>query len=336
MRRIADLAIELTPADIILGTGEDPHVALLSIRLPDSTWLNVSLFDTRRPRQARHGALLSTSLMAVGVALLAFVVARWLSRPLVEMAGRVRRLRPDDGPSPLAETGPSEVRELASAFNAMQRRVADSVAQRTRSLAAVSHDLRTPLTRLRLRLDEVGDPALRDAIGRDIGDMEQMISATLAYLRGDGAGEPRRPVDLVALLGTIVDDAVDAGRSATLVAPDHAVVQARHLGIKRAVTNLVDNALRFGGEVRVELRLEAAHAVVTVEDDGPGIPEDHLENVLEPFVRLEDSRNAETGGVGLGLTIARAAVEADGGSLALANRPEGGLSATIRLPLPVR
>ena len=272
--------------------------------------------------------------MAAGVALLSLLLARWLTRPLRRMSEAVAALTPDKPLTAVPETGPKEVRQLATAFNEMQHRIAELIQRRTRSLAAVSHDLRTPLTRLQLRVGDVPDPELQRTMAADIDEMEQIIEATLSYLKGDETTEAIRSLDLVAIVETIVNDARDMGHDATLVAPAHAVVQGRHVGVKRALGNLVGNGLRFGTRVRAKIEPAIDHVLVTVDDDGPGIAEDKLAVVTEPFVRLEGSRNIETGGVGLGLTIAKANIEADGGTLVLKNRPEGGLSAIVRLPRP--
>ena len=331
--RLRETAPDLGPADVVVGTTSDPHAALLSLRLPDDTWLNVNLFASGRAKANGHGTVLSTTLMAAGVALLALAVAAWLTRPLRRMAEAVTTLAPDDASAAVPETGPREVRQLAAAFNGMRRRVAEMVTRRTQSLAAVSHDLRTPLTRLKLRIADVPDADLQRAMLADIDDMQQMIEATLSYLKGGETDEPMRPVDLVAMLGTIVDGARDGGARATLAAPPHVVVNARLVGLRRAFANLVGNALRFGSEVAVCVSVAERRVAVSITDDGPGIPDDKRAVVTEPFVRLESSRNAETGGVGLGLTIAKTSIEASGGTLTLRNRPQGGLEAIVALPL---
>jgi signal transduction histidine kinase len=271
--------------------------------------------------------------MAIGVVLLSLLVAQWLTRPLRNMAEAVTALSPDKPESEVPEYGPREVRQLAVAFNEMRRRIVDLISRRTRSLAAVSHDLRTPLTRLKLRVNDVANPELQNAMSADIGEMEQMIDATLSYLRGDDASEPQRSLDLGALLQTIVDDAKDAGYDAVLVSRGQVVVQARHIALKRALSNLVANALKFGTRVIVSIVAVGDDVRITIDDNGPGIPEHKLAVAVEPFVRLEESRNSETGGVGLGLTIAKTNVEADGGTLTLRNHPEGGLSAIVCLPV---
>jgi two-component system, OmpR family, sensor kinase len=331
--RLREMAPELGPDDVLVGTSTDSHVAVLSIRLPDSSWLNVSLFAASPTASRGHGTLLSTSLMAIGVVLMSLLIARWLTQPLRNMAEAVTALSPDNPKSEVPERGPREVRQLAAAFNEMRRRIVDLISRRTRSLAAVSHDLRTPLTRLKLRVNDVTGPELQHAISTDIAEMEQMIDATLSYLRGEDASEPQRAIDLGALLQTIVDDAKDAGHDAVLTSRTHVVVHARHIALKRALSNLVTNALRFGTRVAVSTEAVDDEVHVTIDDNGPGIPEDQLTVVVEPFVRLEESRNSETGGVGFGLTIAKTNLEADGGTLTLRNRPEGWLSAIVRLPM---
>lgn len=333
--QIASLAQDLKRDDIVIGSsaGADPHVALVSMRLPDDSWINVSLFAVGRPRTSGHGTVVSTTLMAFGVILLSILIARWLTRPIRSVSAAVRSLSPDGNPVVVRESGPEEVRDLAKAFNDMQRRIADLVARRTQSLAAVSHDLRTPLTRLKLRAEDLQDEGLRGAIASDISEMEQMIDATLSYLKGDEKAEAPRPLELTALLDTIVNDARDAGHDVKFDGLDHIVIDGRLIGLKRAFNNLVSNAVRFGTKVTVSTALTDGAVMVMVDDDGPGVPVDQLSAVLEPFVRLDHSRNRETGGVGLGLTIAKSHIEADGGTLSLANRAEGGLRATATLPV---
>jgi two-component system OmpR family sensor kinase len=332
--RIVTLAGDLGADDVVVGTSTDPHVALLSLRLPDDSWLNVNLFAASGGRPSEHGMLLSTSLMAFGVVVVSLLVAGWVARPLRRISEAVTRLSPEDPAGAVPEGGPREIRDLASAFNALRGRIADLIERRTRALAAVSHDLRTPLTRLKLRVDDVADVQLRSAMGRDIDEMEQMIAATLSYLKGEETAEAARSVDLVALLETLADAARDQGRDVTLDAPPSRIVVGRPIGLRRAFGNLVGNAARFATTIEISVRDAEDRVLVTVSDNGPGIPSDKLDAVLEPFVRLEDSRNVETGGVGLGLTIAKAAIEADGGRLELTNRAGGGLAAIVSLPRP--
>lgn len=338
---VKQLAPDIGPDDIAIGSTDaqaDPHVALISLRLPDQSWVNVSLFAYSPPHSSGHGTLLSTSLMALGVVLVSVLIAGWLTRPIRSIAAAARALRPGDEATRIPETGPCEVRDLAIAFNDMQSRITRLVDERTRALAAVSHDLRTPLTRLKLRIEDLASPDLGRAtsLGRamtnDIAELEQMIDATLAYLKGESATELPKPLDLTALLETLVDEATDLDQVVRISGPRQLVIRGRHSGLKRALANLIQNAVKYGGQARISTETTANSLLVLIDDDGPGIPADKLEAVLEPFVRLETSRSRETGGVGLGLTIAKASIEADGGTLALVNRPEGGLRVTVRLP----
>ncbi len=336
--QVAALTPDLAEADIVVGTStsSDPHIALVSLRLPDDSWINVSLFAATRPPASGRGTLVSTSLMAFGVILLSVLIARWLTRPIRAVANAASALTPDGPISVVPEQGPREVRDLAVAFNEMQARIRDLIARRTQSLAAVSHDLRTPLTRLKLRIEDLGDQVIQDAMSADIDEMEQMIDATLSYLKGEETAEPLRRLDLGALLGTIIDHVRDAGHKAEIKISHAVVVEGRLVGLRRAFSNLIGNALRFGTHVAVAAETHGTSIQVTIDDDGPGIPEDLLAAVLEPFVRLEHSRNRETGGVGLGLTIAKTNIEAHGGTLSLSNRPEGGLRVSVTLPRQAR
>lgn len=332
VERIRSGGAGLDREDVVVGTSGDPHSAVVSIRLPDATWLNVNMFAASRSSHAGHGTLLSTSIMAAGVIFLSLLIARWLTRPLRAISAAVSSLSPDGPQSHISEAGPREVRQLAAAFNDMRTRIADLVKRRTQALAAVSHDLRTPLTRLKLRLADVPDAGLQLAMQADLAEMEAMIEATLSYLRGQDESEHKRALDLVSLLQTVVDEARDSGHDVVLDASEQLIVMGRHFALKRALTNLVSNAVRFGTKVIVTARSADGTALVEIADNGPGIPADKLDAVLEPFVRLDSSRNRESGGVGLGLTIAKTNIEADGGSLVLRNRAEGGLKTEIRLP----
>lgn len=334
--RIHEYAPHITDADVLVGSAGpmgDPHVALIALRLPDKTWLRASVFAYAVPHAASHGTLLSTTLMALGVALVSVLFATWMTRPLRAISTAARALQPGHEGDRIPVKGPAEVRELATAFNDLQDRIGQLIEARTTALAAVSHDLRTPLTRLKLRVEDVDRPELVKAMTTDISELEQMIGDTLAYLGGQDAAEPVRTFDLGAVLGSLVDDAADLGHKVVLESAKHIIVRGRRIGLKRALSNLLDNAIKHGAGARLSLVTEASQAVVRIDDDGPGIPKDELTRVFDPFVRLEPSRNRETGGVGLGLTIAKANIETDGGTLELSNSPDGGLRVTVRLPL---
>jgi len=311
-------------------------VSLLGITLMHV--LSLWSYDAALEREASgarassaHGMLLSTAVMAAGIVLLSVLIARWLTRPIRKMAAAVHALNTDSDAAKIPEKGPWEVRELGRAFNDRQRRIKRLIDERTRALAAVSHDLRTPLTRLKLRLEDV-NPVTASAMAADIEELEQMIEATLSYLKGDDAGEQSRAIDLVALLETLASDAFDRGREVSVSGPRSLIVSGRRIGLKRAFANIIQNALKYGDRARVSVLVLPEAVQVHIDDDGPGIPADKLSLVLEPFVRLEDSRSRETGGAGLGLAIAKANIEAGGGSLSLSNRPEGGLRVLVTLP----
>jgi signal transduction histidine kinase len=206
------------------------------------------------------------------------------------------------------------------------------MATRTQTLAAVSHDLKTPLTRMRLRAETLADRAQAEGLIRDIREMERMLDQTLAHLRGERKDEERRPLDLVSLLTTLVDEAVDQGAAAMIEPSAPIVLPVRPLALKRAFGNLIDNAVKYGGGVRVKLA-DAGEAIrIEISDGGPGIPEERMAEMFQPFTRLEPSRNPETGGFGLGLSIAKDIIEGHSGAISLHNRPDGGLLVRIDLP----
>jgi signal transduction histidine kinase len=309
------------------------HMLLISMRLDDQSWVN---FSTPRLGTVQHldPALLGLTIcLAVVIIVIAGLLLAWVTRPLRDLAVAAERFSLDAKPEPLDESGPSEVRRAARAFNAMRERIRKLVGERTQALAAVSHDLRTPITRVRLRSELLDDPQTRAMIDADLLEMEDMIDSTLEFLKSGESTEPRRLVNLSSIAETCVDDARDAGRNIEFAGTDRLSVEGQHLALKRVVGNLVGNALKFAATVRVEARSRDGLAELVVLDDGPGIPEDRLDSVFDPFVRVETSRSKETGGVGLGLTIARSTARAHHGDIVLANRPEGGLVATLRLPI---
>lgn len=310
----------------------DRHMILVSMQLADESWLNFASSLFRQPAATGHGVLASTTAMALGIVLLSIIVVRWMTAPLRRLARAAHELNLDAPGAPLPEEGPREIREAAHAFNEMQARIRRLVQDRTQSLAAVSHDLKTPLTRLRLRSEFLADDELRRKIGADIDEMNAMVDSTLAFLRGDDSSEQVGSFDLAAILETLCDDLVDSGHNVALDGARHAAITCRPLAVKRAFANLLGNAVTYGERARVKLALAETKAVVTIDDDGPGIAPSDRELVFEPFHRLEASRNRDTGGSGLGLTVARAAIHGHGGEIVLENRPEGGLRVTVSMP----
>ncbi|WP_254621070.1 ATP-binding protein [Sphingomonas sp. CL5.1] len=301
------------------------------LRLDDASWLH---FRTLAPVARLNFGLERIALALVPAIALMVIGGLMLRRallPLRRLAVAADRVGHDEV-APVPEHGPGDVRRVVAAFNRMQARIRALIDTRTQALAAVGHDLRTPLARLRLRTESVGDADTRGAIEHDLAEMEAMVTSLLAFLGGESDPEMPVPVDLAVMCATLVDDASDAGRAAEYVGPDHLELRLRRSGFKRALTNLVDNALHYGDRLTIALEADAGGVTVRVIDDGPGIPEDKLGEVLQPFVRLDPARRRDTVGFGLGLAIATQAVLAEGGTLTLANRAPGGLEAAIRLP----
>ncbi|MBI4966556.1 MAG: HAMP domain-containing protein [Rhodospirillales bacterium] len=270
------------------------------------------------------------------VTLLTLAITGWAIRratkPLETFARAAERLGTDIGAPPLAEDGPAEVRRASRAFNEMQDRLRRFIDDRARMLGAIAHDLRTPLTRMRLRAEFVEDDDSRAKMLADLAEMETMIAEALALARQEAVNEPRQPLDLDALLRGLAEDARLAGRQADYQGEAPADLMAAPTALKRALVNLIDNALKYGQRVRLAMNRRPDRFDIWIDDDGPGIPESEREKVFAPFYRLEGSRSRETGGTGLGLALARSAVRAHGGDIHLENRPEGGLRAIVTLP----
>jgi signal transduction histidine kinase len=257
---------------------------------------------------------------------------RRVTAPLASLATAAERLGHDVNAAPLAETGTNETRQAARAFNDMQTRLRGLIENRTRLLAAISHDLRTPLTLLRLRAETVENAQERDKMLSTIAEMDAMIGATLTFARDQSVDEARRPTDLTTLLQSVVDEMHDAGFAVRMQPGEAIVYECQPAALTRAVRNLLDNAAKYGKSANVEIRRLSKTIEINIDDEGPGIPQQELTRVLEPFYRLEESRSRETGGVGLGLAIAQSIVQAHGGTLTLTNRQARGLRATIVLP----
>lgn len=341
--RLKQLAPELAAESFRVGYADDGalgagdadayrHMLLVSLRLDDGSWVNFASTTLGAAQHADWNVLAIMLCFGVAIIVIGVLLLRWATRPLRDLALAAERFSLDQVPTPLSETGPVEVRQAARAFNTMGERIQRLVAERMQALAAVSHDLRTPITRLRLRSELLEDEATRDQVDADLSEMEAMIDSTLEFLRGGDSSEPIRPIDVVSVIETIIDDHSDQGRAITLGGLSHGRVLGRRLALKRAFWNLIGNALKYGERASVAIAETQSGLSFIIEDDGPGIPEHEMERAFEPFVRLEESRSRETGGTGLGLTIARAVIRAHGGEVTLANRSEGGLRVTVTLP----
>jgi two-component system, OmpR family, osmolarity sensor histidine kinase EnvZ len=306
------------------------HVKI-SVQLPNG----VLDFVTTRDRLFSSTTYVFLMWM-VGSSLILFAVAvvfmRNQIRPIRRLAAAADSFGKGSDAPGFKPEGAAEVRLAASAFIRMRDRIQRQISQRTEMLAGVSHDLRTPLTRMRLQLAMMAGGEDAEALRQDIAEMEQMLEGYLAFARGEGT-EQAQPIDLARLLREVTNDARHSGRRIVLRAEEPLTVTLRPNAFKRALTNLVQNACRYGKSVEVAARLAHGQLEVTINDDGPGIPPEKRADVFKPFFRLEASRNPMTGGVGLGLTIARDIVLGHGGELVLGDAPQGGLRATVLIPV---
>jgi signal transduction histidine kinase len=296
----------------------------VGIRQYDGDWL---IFTVPADTLSRFwlGRVLLIVLGVVGVAaLLAWLLFRKITRPVIALAVASDRFAAGLPAEPLPETGPPELRRATAAFNRMRLRIGDLLAERTSMLAAIAHDLRTPLTRLRLRLEDLPDDTARSRAKADVQAMETMLRETLAYAKDVAGVEQATDLDFAALVRTAVDDLADAGRQATYEGPDRLVLRGRPTALRRAVDNILINAITYGTLAEVTLVATEKTAELQIADRGPGIPEAMRERVFEPFFRLETSRSRTTGGTGLGLALARGIVRAHGGDVRILDRPGGG------------
>jgi signal transduction histidine kinase len=308
-----------------------PAELLVSVPTRDG-WLNVAF---RIDPGASAGLRVVTwavllALLVVGLALLA---VRHATRPLRLLAAAAERLGRDPDAPPVEARGGREVALAVRSFNEMQRRLRALLDDRRRMLGALSHDLRTQLTRLRLRLETLPDPEQRRLATVEMDTMQAMVDGALAFARDDAADESPRDLDLAALLATLCDEREDLGEAVSFEGPGRLRLRGRPVALRRAFDNLIGNAVRYGGGAEVRLAEAGASARVTIADRGPGIPAAERTRVLEPFVRLDPSRSGETGGAGLGLAVAAGAIRLHGGDLAFDDRQGGGLLATVTLPL---
>ncbi len=320
------------PWSYLHGVNAQARGFFIQVRLSDGSWVQ---FDRRIPEDLFDQPtrlLLTLSVLLVGVVLVSLLAVRWIVRPLRELRMAAEELGRDIHRPPLPETGPLEVKETARAFNTMQQRIQSFIDDKGRILAAVSHDLKTPLTRLRLRTDLLDDEELRGKLQGDLTDMESMVGATLDFMRGTESREETQRLDLMALLETIREDAREAGWDVSLSGRVEEPIQARPTALKRCIANLVENAARYGGGAEVITGGDEGNIRIAVQDRGPGIAEELLEKVFDPFFRIEASRAKHTGGTGLGLGIARNIARAHGGDLVLSNRDGGGVCALLTLP----
>ena len=345
LREVIEMALESAPNTVRVaarshdGRLSDEAMVIdeleVEIKLPDGKWLAITTSDVMLgvilPRGISLAIVFAPTLLFV--TLLSVWTARRLARPISAFALAAERFGMGAEAIPLQERGPHEVRTAIRAFNRMQERLRRFIDDRTQMVAAMSHDLKTPLTRLRLRAELIRNEVQRRKMLTDMDDMTAMIESTLIFVRDDAKRETPLLVDLGALVESVCENAMDAGGSVEVTAKHGVNLSCRPVAISRAVTNLIDNAIKYGGCARVTLDSSGDRVVVTVDDDGPGIPEDEREKVFAPFYRLEGSRNRDTGGVGLGLAVARTAAREHGGDITLGAAQSGGLRARLELPV---
>jgi two-component system osmolarity sensor histidine kinase EnvZ len=302
-----------------------------SLRLPDTTWLTIGARNPSPDLDLVAGRILRALLPAIAFLVIATLLIRSTLRPLRKLASATDRIGYDE-PVQLDETGTAEVRRLIRAYNAMQERIYQLVEGRTQALAAVGHDLRTPIARLKLRAEQIDADGLRSDVERDLDEIDAMLGSLRAFLGGETDPEQPTAIDIAVMMATIAEDFEDRGYDTRYDGPEHLEVRLRVGGMRRALINLVENALHYGERARLSLTTAPGGIVLAIEDDGPGIPPDKMGDVLQPFVRLDEARARNTQGLGLGLAIATGAALRDGGELHLRNREAGGLRAELRLP----
>jgi len=331
----SDRSVSIRFGELPTGSLTDFNSPLLTFsvatRLTGGSWLHYERSRVERPRWWRDlpfSILVSTIPVLIVVAL--FV--GWITRPVRALARAAEKVGRGERTDPLPITGPREIQETTAAFNAMQDRLVRFVRDRTRMLAAISHDFRTPITSLRLRAEMIDDENLKSAMIRTLDEMRDMVEATLNFASESSAAEETRLVDLVALVEAVADDESTLGHEVQVTSAEKLTYRCRPTSLRRAILNLTDNAIRYGERARVTLTSDTGTVRISIDDDGPGIPRDRLEEVFEPFTRLETSRNRETGGVGLGLAVARSCARSHGGDVILTNRERTGLRAEIILP----
>ncbi|MDZ3991288.1 ATP-binding protein [Pseudomonas sp. Teo4] len=305
----------------------------LMVQLSDRSWVLFHTTSRNWGLDELPRYLIILVLMLSSSVVVALLAGRYLANPLERFAEGARRFGKDFNAPPIPVVGPHDLRQAILAFNATQAQLKHFLNDRTQMLAAISHDLRAPLTRMRLRGEFIEDAELQAKLFKDVDEMEAMVNAALEFFRDEARFEQTTAFDLGELLQTVVDDFKDAGVEVAFDGPRRCVYVGRPVALKRVLVNLIDNAAKYGREPALQLRAGSDELEICVLDRGPGIAPELHEQVFAPFFRIEGSRNKHTGGVGLGLSTVRAIVLEQGGSVTLANRPEGGLQVNVTLPV---
>lgn len=314
--------------------GRQPRLQVqLSVQIRPDRWATV--YTRAAPiAQPIFRQIVVQSLFLYGIVLIPLVwFTRRLAAPLRALTNATARVGTPEAAPPVPEVGPEDVRRLAAAFNRMQHRIRSMLEEKDHMLGAIGHDLRTPLTALRVRVETAAEGADRERMIATIDEMRKMLDDILSLARAGRDPEPPQRVDLASLIDATLDDFEDLGVPVERSDMARTIIVAHPRSVRRALTNLIENAVKYGDRAHVALRVENGRAIVSVADDGPGIPDDRIEEMFLPFTRMEGSRSRDTGGTGLGLAIVRAIASAESGSLQLRNRPQGGLVADFSLPV---
>jgi signal transduction histidine kinase len=318
------------------GGDRDEHFLIapfeVGVQQPDGRWRVVHAKPPGFFGPWQQRVALWFLLSALVMVPIIYLFARRLSSPIALFSEAADRLGRDPHAAPLAIRGSSEIRLAARAFNDMQQRLQRYVEDRTAMVGAIAHDLRTPLTRLRFRIESLPEDQRTKSAG-DLDQMEEMIAATLAFVRDASRPGERTPLELSSLVESLCDEMSETGADAEVERGDKVVLEGDPMALRRLIANLLENAVKFGGRARARVYRDAGHAVVEIDDDGPGIPAQEAEKVFEPFYRREPSRSRQTGGIGLGLAVVRSIARGHGGDVSLSNRAGGGLTARVELPL---
>lgn len=309
----------------------DALIFYAQVKLHDGTWVFFENNINKEVFASSTSLLLTLAILIIAVLLISLLAVRWVTRPLTMLSNAADKLGNNINHPPIAETGPTEVRQAAKSFNAMQQRLTKFIKDRSQLLTAISHDLKTPITRMRLRAEMLDDNEQRLSFIKNLDEMQQITSETLDFLRTDDTREPLQAIDICSLLESIKEDAAELGQKLELKTCSLSPCFAQPSAIKRCIRNLTENAFKYANNVQIQTQQTSDTITISVLDSGTGIPEDKLEAVFKPFYRLETSRNRETGGTGLGLSIARNIALLHGGDLYLVNKTDGGLKAVLTL-----
>ncbi|WP_434778136.1 ATP-binding protein [Neisseria sp. Ec49-e6-T10] len=305
---------------------------IIQIQLLDGSWV---IFDTYAPKTSvslPSRLMVTLVVLLLAVFVLSFIAVRWLTRPLHELSNAAEALGNNINQPPLPEKGPTEIKQAAHAFNVMQQRLKHFIQDRTHIFAAMSHDLKTPITRLRLRAEMLEDDSLRQRFEQDLKEMEQMVSQTLDFMKGLDTQEKKQPINMMALLESLQTDYIDSGKNVYLTGHSTQPFVGFASLLKRCLVNLIDNAVFYGKQASIIIEDTQDKFIIRIQDNGSGIAQEEQDKVFEPFYRSEHSRNRQTGGTGLGLTIARNIIHTHGGEIILNNLKKGGLEVTLILP----